>query len=274
MQDLSVLVQRSALEFILVGLQLHQGQLTRRDLIRVMTAAVKVVLRRDMSLNRRLYAWLLGTDASGQPLSIPALENQRHRQTERLDSVSTSSEPELGYFNMYAKDLLVLGVKNCIHEDNRSDGKQANLRPFRILISLLDKPEIGSTILEDVLIDIFRCMYKECQLLGADSLHMELAGSSTSINSDKDKLKRDAKKTKEEKSLSSEIVKTANLLFGVFEPYFIWDFLARVFEKVCMQKCRDTDQVLVHLDTHNLALTELCHLVDFLLDKLTLVSIL
>ena len=42
------------------------------------------------------------------------------------------------------------------------DGKRAVLRPFRILISLLDKPEIGSSILEDVLIDIFRYMYKEC----------------------------------------------------------------------------------------------------------------
>ena len=42
------------------------------------------------------------------------------------------------------------------------DGKPGVLRPFRILISLLDKPEIGSSILEDVLIDIFRYMYKEC----------------------------------------------------------------------------------------------------------------
>ncbi len=42
------------------------------------------------------------------------------------------------------------------------DGKPAALRPFRILISLLDKPEIGSNILEDVLIDIFRYMYAQC----------------------------------------------------------------------------------------------------------------
>ena len=43
------------------------------------------------------------------------------------------------------------------------DGKPGALRPFRILISLLDKPEVGSSILEDVLIDIFRYMYKECR---------------------------------------------------------------------------------------------------------------
>ena len=49
------------------------------------------------------------------------------------------------------------------------DGKPANLRPFRILISLLDKPEIGAAILEDVLIDVFRHMYRECEALNTDT---------------------------------------------------------------------------------------------------------
>ena len=40
--------------------------------------------------------------------------------------------------------------------------KAANLRPFKILMSLLDKPEIGPVILEDMLIDIFRYTYQEC----------------------------------------------------------------------------------------------------------------
>lgn len=35
-------------------------QATRPDMIRILSAALHVVLRRDMSLNRRLYAWLLG----------------------------------------------------------------------------------------------------------------------------------------------------------------------------------------------------------------------
>lgn len=30
-------------------------------MVRILSAALHVVLRRDMSLNRRLYAWLLGT---------------------------------------------------------------------------------------------------------------------------------------------------------------------------------------------------------------------
>lgn len=35
-------------------------QATRPDMVRILSAALHVVLRRDMSLNRRLYAWLLG----------------------------------------------------------------------------------------------------------------------------------------------------------------------------------------------------------------------
>ena len=38
------------------------AQATRPDMIRILSAALHVVLRRDMSLNRRLYAWLLGTE--------------------------------------------------------------------------------------------------------------------------------------------------------------------------------------------------------------------
>lgn len=62
-------------------------------------------------------------------------------------------------------------------KDHQADGKPANLRPFRILISLLDKPEIGSAILEDVLIDVFKHMYLECE--GVSSSQLE---ESTSEN--------------------------------------------------------------------------------------------
>ena len=42
-QDSSVLVQRSALEFLLLGFPLHHSQLTRPDMAQAMTASVKVL---------------------------------------------------------------------------------------------------------------------------------------------------------------------------------------------------------------------------------------
>lgn len=34
--------------------------------------------------------------------------------------------------------------------------KPPDMRPYRVLISLLEKPEIGPVILDDILIDVFR----------------------------------------------------------------------------------------------------------------------
>ena len=110
-----MLVQRSALDLVLIGFPVHNSQLTRPDTFKVATAVIKVLLRRDMSLNRRLYAWILGTDSSGAPLH---LANQAERRLppaiERLDSLSSTYEFTAGYFNVYSKELLVRAVKNCI----------------------------------------------------------------------------------------------------------------------------------------------------------------
>lgn len=35
-------------------------------------------------------------------------------------------------------------------------GGQHDLRPYRLLVSLLDKPEIGPIILDDILYEVFR----------------------------------------------------------------------------------------------------------------------
>ena len=51
-QDSSVLVQRSALHLHLVVFPVHNSQLNRVNMIKVLTAALSTILRRDMSLNR------------------------------------------------------------------------------------------------------------------------------------------------------------------------------------------------------------------------------
>ena len=83
-----------------------------------------------------------------------------------------------------------------------------NVLLFRILISLLDKPEIGPVVIESVLLSVFRRLKMEA----------EIFASSPDRNSQSENSK-----------IPVETLKTANLLFGSFEPYFIWDFLARMF---------------------------------------------
>ena len=58
MEDSNVMVQRAALDLTLAALPMHNTQLLRPDLVRIVTSAILVLLRRDMSLNRSV---LLGS---------------------------------------------------------------------------------------------------------------------------------------------------------------------------------------------------------------------
>ena len=250
-------------------------------MILLLTSAIKVVLRRDMSLNRRLYAWLMGTDSNGLPILTTAahttssVENGMPSTVERQDSTLSSlnvGEFKLDYFNNYSKELLITAIKNSMREDMNSDemdvsdGKLINLKPFKVLMSILDKPEIGSVILDDILVEIFRCMYREC-----------VTKMETGQNKSRDRRTSIAFNSKyDDKSTTMiEIVKTANLLFGTFEPSFIWQFIGQLFEKACDNIPSDPNRAasLSSNCSDELSLIELCSIVDFLLDKLSVVSI-
>ena len=63
--DDNLLVQRAALDLLLQTMRLESAavsQASSADRAILMRAATGVVLRRDLSLNRRLFTWLLGKD--------------------------------------------------------------------------------------------------------------------------------------------------------------------------------------------------------------------
>ncbi|KAG8010299.1 Protein dopey-1 [Nibea albiflora] len=154
-QDSSVLVQRSTLDLILFCFPFHMSQATRPDMIRILSAALHVVLRRDMSLNRRLYAWLLGFDNNGGVIGP------------RSTRQSNPEEHASHYFNTFSKDMLVQAMVGILQGKARGGEEESilmhDLKPFRILISLLDKPELGPAILEDVLIEVYRTLHTQCR---------------------------------------------------------------------------------------------------------------
>jgi hypothetical protein len=68
-EDDNVLVRRCALDLILQVLRLDGVAIqkaSREDRIIIMRSATSVVMRRDLSLNRRLYTWLLGSDENAE----------------------------------------------------------------------------------------------------------------------------------------------------------------------------------------------------------------
>ncbi|KAL5009879.1 hypothetical protein ScPMuIL_012184 [Solemya velum] len=275
--DENILVQRCMLDFLLAAFPMHNGQLTKADIRKIVKAAVDVVLRRDMSLNRRLYAWLLGMDTSGSVIG----GTSRHPTGDSHRPVST--EIDLTYFHTYSKDFLIHAVKFKLSQSAKAEKEKTNdmkssLKPFRILISLLDKPEIGATILENVLLSVFQCLHTECEKIK----------SSTTQSGGRSHRKREVDSYKDSK-MYNELVKTANLLFGTFEPYFIWEFCGRMFELSCKntQSGRTTSQssqkvsnkqdkeklnrqTSESLETEVPCLSYLCSLINFLLDVVSL----
>lgn len=100
LQDITVLVQRSSLDLLLVGFPLHNSNLVKDDVVTLVTAALTTILRRDKSLTRRLYAWLLGSEVNASLLS---LEHPLVKKIEEMSNVSQSSV----YFEMYSKEFLI-----------------------------------------------------------------------------------------------------------------------------------------------------------------------
>ncbi|KAM7119551.1 protein DOP1A isoform 1-T1 [Ciconia maguari] len=250
-QDTSVLVQRSTLDLILFCFPFHMSQATRPDMIRILSAALHVVLRRDMSLNRRLYAWLLGFDNNG---ALVGPRSTRH---------SNPEEHATYYFNTFSKEMLVQAMVGILQVNGHGEEStlMQDLKPFRILISLLDKPELGPAILEDVLIEVFRTLYTQCKA------ELELQAE-PSFNKDHTQL---SSKLRENKK-TAELIKTANLLFNSFEPYYMWDYIARWFEECCRRTLHARLQTGPGggCEQSELPLTNFCLLVDFLLDIVSL----
>lgn len=69
LEDENLLVRRAALDILSQSMRVNSHAIRRAhhdDRSILMRAATGVVLRRDLSLNRRLYTWLLGSDEKAE----------------------------------------------------------------------------------------------------------------------------------------------------------------------------------------------------------------
>ncbi|XP_065057535.1 protein dopey-1-like isoform X2 [Rhopilema esculentum] len=260
LEDTNVLAQRITLDLLLTFLPISTQQVEESDIVKILVCALNVVLRRDMSLNRRLYHWILntGTGSMGNKLTRT---DSNDSSNQGVPDESTASS--LTFFEKYSKKFVVEAVIilfRLLSQDqsvadsirfSHTESKMEKLRPLRILISLLDKPEIGSPVLEEVLVEVFRALHHEC------SVHMTV---------------------EERLSTNDELLKTANLLFNAFEPYFIWEFLERALINSFIIDKRDSGMLLdemhgdvgksspIVINTRQPRCSELFSLAELLLD--------
>ena len=121
LSDKQVLVQRTFLDLLVTHLPIHATFLQRRvvpeDLHMLMRSASTVVLRRDMSLNKRLWTWFLGPeDQSGHG----------------------------NYFLKYGAEGLAASLEGTIERDSSNPTERG--KPMRIVASLMDQEEIGGLL--------------------------------------------------------------------------------------------------------------------------------
>ncbi|WEW58021.1 hypothetical protein PRK78_003488 [Emydomyces testavorans] len=155
--DDQLLVQRNYLDLLVNYLPLHspvlQTHITPDDLELLVAAAAAVVIRRDMSLNRRLWAWFLGPDIAND-----AHENSDvdlHSVTNGHSGTPSDRElPNSQYFASFGLKPLVSTIKKMIARSSVIPQERA--KPFRISLSLMDRWEVGGLIVPEIFLPVLR----------------------------------------------------------------------------------------------------------------------
>ena len=201
LSDDQLLIQRGFLDLLVTHCPLHsavlQHRVTVEDLERLISAAVGVVTRKDMSLNRRLWTWILGPEPS------PSADVELVPST-AASPVSGPATPgafpgshRTRYFERFGQKHLISAILRMIevHSTHPSD----RARPFRICLSLMDRWEVGGLVLPAIL------------LPALDSV-------------------RGFEKTAASRDHFSEVVRSASVFFDGIESGLIWGKLFDVLE--------------------------------------------
>ncbi|EDW08811.2 protein dopey-1 homolog [Drosophila mojavensis] len=227
LNDSLILVQRNTLEFLLLGFPMHTKLLDEEQLVLLVTNGLNTILRRDMSLNRRLFSWLLASEIT---------KNSPTYDTLSLDSAAPADgQKEEPYFITHSRHILISALVNTLRLS--LECQPMDLKPYRIMLSLLDKAEIGSAVLDFVLHDIIRAMYIS--------------------------------------SSNADALKSANLLFATFDPAYIWSYMTNMFERACQQapssaQSNSDGKFASIVGSGDPCVLETCTLTEFLLETISL----
>ncbi|KAK3383776.1 Dopey, N-terminal-domain-containing protein [Lasiosphaeria ovina] len=151
--DDQLLIQRGYLDLLVTHLPLHSKVLQRRakagDLELLLRAASGVTTRRDMSLNRRLWTWLLGPE--------PAASGETESGLESPSSPSSHAHGFLvsrtSYFEEFGLQPLTKALLAMIKSSSDSNPAE-RARPYRVCLSLMDRWEIGGLVVPEVFLPI------------------------------------------------------------------------------------------------------------------------
>ncbi len=198
LQDEQLLIQRGFLDLLVSHLPIHSAVLHQRvapkDLELLISSAVSVVTRREMSLNRRLWTWFLGpqpsTDKDNSSPSSPSSDSRSF-----LDHGQTHGLSQTDYFQHYGLGPLISGILRSMQDDLLSPVEKA--RPFRICLSLMDRWEIGGLVVPRLFLPAMECIWR----------YQNIAPSKDAL---------------------AEVLRSANVFFDGIESSLIWSELIEI----------------------------------------------
>ena len=206
LSDPQLLVQRGFLDLLVTNLPLSspllQNRVRKDDLDRLITAAMHVLLRREMSLNRRLWSWFLGPEPKGEESeSQPISPNVTGGE-----SSGRSTNVQLEYFNAYGRPGLERSVLAMFKRAYPTATDRA--RPFRLCLSLMDRWEIGGSIVPEMFLPAISSAY-------------EFSISAPAGD-------------------GADLTRSASLFFDSIEASLIWTNIISVLDSAFKQRATDT----------------------------------
>lgn len=198
LQDEQLLIQRDFLDLLVTHLPLHSAVLRQkvvpRDLELLVSAAAAVVVRREMSLNRRLWTWFLGPGVSSRaddgtpssPESSPTIAPAKNHSLQL-------SQTE--YFERFGLAPLISSVLKMVKDESLKPSERA--RPFRICLSLMDRWEIGGLVVPHIFLPAMKSVWR----------YQKLATSKEALG---------------------EVLRSANVFFDAIESSLIWAELTEI----------------------------------------------
>ncbi|KAI1438027.1 putative regulator of reproduction dopa [Xylaria sp. CBS 124048] len=150
--DEQILIQRGFLDLLVSNMPLNSKVLQKRvksdDLALLLRAAAGVVIRRDMSLNRRLWAWFLGPEQPQQDQEIGLDSPISPNQNQHAYLTSKTS-----YFEEYGLQQLTDALLGMINGSPDTDAAE-KAKPYRICLSLMDRWEIGGLVVPEIFLPV------------------------------------------------------------------------------------------------------------------------
>ncbi|KAH9819402.1 cellular morphogenesis regulator DopA like protein [Teratosphaeria destructans] len=190
--DSQALVQRGFLDLLVSHLPLHSPVLRihtqHQDLDELVSATIQILLRKDMSLNRRVWAWFLGP-APKEPGADNSVSAPTHTRSQQ-------SSTQYDYFEAFGKEPLQRVILDMLKGVHSSPSQIA--RPFRICLSLMDRWEIGGSLVPYIFLPALQ------------SVHAYSTDASV-----KDTM---------------EVMRSANLFFDGVEASLIWATFSRTLQ--------------------------------------------